>query len=248
MTRTALAQDHRQVVRNADEPLRTLVGRGVLAGLAGGAAMGVFLLAVGEPAIRDALAIEAAGAHGEAVEETFSRGVQVAGGVTGALIFGVLLGAVFGVVYAAMRSRTSPGDSPFQRALRLGAVAYVAVVLVPALKYPANPPAVGDQDTIGQRTASYVTLLGASILITVVAWRLWHSLKARGVGDDGRLLRVLGLWVLGIGLVSVAWPASPDSVSVPAQLIWRFRLASLGGAAALWATLAIVFGWRSRAV
>ena len=34
-----------------------------------------------------------------------------------------------------------------------------------------------------------------------------------------------------------------DKIGAPATLVWRFRLASLGGAASYWAVLGLVFGW-----
>jgi hypothetical protein len=224
-------------------PMGVIIGRGLLAGLAGGAAMAAFLLLVGERSIRDALALEARhdGGHGD---EMFSRGVQVTGGVMAALIYGVLLGAVFAVVHTA--TRPAGATNAFHRSLGLGAVGYVTVVLVPALKYPANPPGVGDPDTVGLRTASYLTLLGASILLAILARALWIRLRDRGVSEEVRVIVVGGAWLVAIGFALAIWPTNPDDVSVPAQLLWRFRLAALGGAFVLWTVLAVSFGWMSR--
>lgn len=222
--------------------LRAYVRWGVLAGLVAGVAMAVFLLIVGEPSIRRALAIEAAQAGDEAAGEMFSRGVQVAGGALACLLYGLCLGAVFGVVYGALRQRFLAVGG-FAGALRLGLLGYVAIVLVPGLKYPANPPAVGDPATIGARTAAYITLLLASILAIVAADRMWWSLTRRGVTSESRALAVGAAWALLIGATYVLWPASPDPVTAPATLIWHFRIASLGGALVLWMTLAGVFGW-----
>jgi hypothetical protein len=222
--------------------VRAYLRWGVLAGLVAGAAMAAFLLLVGESSIRQALVLEAAHAGNEASEEVFSRGVQVAGGALACVLYGACVGAVFGVAYGKLRARFLAVGG-FGGALRLGLVGYLAIVLVPALKYPANPPAVGDPDTIGARTGAFLTLLAASILITVIADRAWWSLTRRGVAVEPRVLMVGGLWALLIGLAYVLWPASPDPVTAPATLIWRFRIASLGGALMLWTTLAAFFGW-----
>lgn len=216
--------------------------RGALAGLAGGAAMAAFLLAVGERSIRQALAIEAAASHGEPGVEEFSRGTQLAGGAMAALLYGLFIGAVFAVVFAAVRHRSRLRDD-FARALGLAAVGFGTLVLVPALKYPANPPAVGDPDTVGQRTVAYLTLVGLSIVASLAAWRLSRYLRAQGLADHQRLPMVGLAYLTLVGVAYLAWPANPDAVTVPAQLIWRFRLATLGGAAALWAVLGVVFGW-----
>jgi hypothetical protein len=215
---------------------------GAVAGLAGGTAMAAFLLLVGESSIRQALAYEAAHAGPEAHDELFSRGVQVFGGAVACLLYGLAAGAVFGVVYHRMRDRFLAVGG-FGGALRLGAMAYLAVVLVPALKYPPNPPGVGDPATITARTASFITLLVAAVLITIVAEMTWRSMIRQGFSDETRTIAVAGLWVGLIGLTYAVWPANHDPIGESAKLIWHFRLVSLGGSLALWATLASLFGW-----
>ncbi len=44
-------------------------------------------------------------------------------------------------------------------------------------------------------------------------------------------------------LVMAVLPAAPDTVEVPATLVWQFRLASLGGGFLLWTLLILGFGW-----
>lgn len=222
--------------------IRAYVRWGVVSGLAGGLAMAVFLLLVGEASIRQALAFEAAHAGPEGHDEMFSRGVQVVGGVTACLLYGVSLGAVFGVVYARLRERFLIVGG-LGGALRLGLIGYLTVVLVPALKYPANPPGVGDPETIGARTAGFVTLLAASVLITLGADRCWRYLAQRRITEEARVIAVGALWVCSVGVAVALWPANQDPIGASAELIWRFRLASLGGAFALWATLAAAYGW-----
>jgi predicted cobalt transporter CbtA len=38
-------------------------------------------------------------------------------------------------------------------------------------------------------------------------------------------------------------PPAPDEVSVPATLVWRFRVASLGANLTLWAVLTLAVAW-----
>lgn len=220
----------------------TYLRNGALAGLAGGAAMAVALQLLGEPSIRDALDIEAARSAGEEGTEMFSRGAQLAGGSLALLLYGAAVGAIFGVVFAAVRHR-SRLRTDFERALGLGAVAFGVLVLVPALKYPANPPAVGDPSTVDQRTVAYLTLVAISVVVAIGVWRASRYLRVRGVADHVRISAVAAGYVAAIALVYALWPGNPDAIEVPATLIWRFRLAAIGGAAALWSVLAITFGW-----
>lgn len=220
----------------------TCLRNGALAGLAGGSAMAVALHLLGEPSIRRALDIEAARSAAEEGVEMYSRGAQLAGGSLALLLYGAVAGAIFGVVFAAVRHR-SRLRTDFERALGLGAVAFGVLVLVPALKYPANPPAVGDPATVGQRTVAYLTLVAISCVVAVGAWRGSRYLRVRGLSDPARISVVVVGYVAAVALAYGLWPGNPDAVDVPATLIWRFRLAAIGGAAALWSVLAFTFGW-----
>jgi hypothetical protein len=220
--------------------------RGALAGLAGGVAMALFLLIYGERSIRAALAIEEANAghdHGGGAAP-FTRGEQVFGGSMALLIYGLFLGTVFGIVFAAVRHHSRLRDD-FWRSLGLGAVAFGTLVLVPALKYPGNPPAVGDPDTVGERTVSYLTLMLAAIVLAVGIWRLSQWLRRQGFEDHLRVPAVAVTYVAALAIVYLVWPSNPDPVEIPAKLIWRFRLAALGGSATLFAVMAATFGWLS---
>ena len=217
---------------------------GALAGLAGGIAMALFLVAVGEQSIRAAIAIEDAAAHasGEVHEEVFSRGTQVLGGMVGSAVAGVLLGLVLAVVLASVRHRLAARDD-WRRAMLVAATGFVTIALVPALKYPANPPAVGSPDTVGRRTTLYLIVLAWGILAAWGGWRLSLWLRERGTPEHLRLSAAVGLFVALVGLGFVVLPGTPDAVTTaPATLVWRFRLASLGGAAAFWSVAGAVLG------
>ena len=215
---------------------------GALAGLAGGAALALVLLAAGERTISRAIELEQRAHGGVGGDETFSRGVQQAGGVAAALIWGVALGAIFAVAYVALRRRLET-RSDWRAALTLAAVGFATLTLVPFLKFPANPPGVGEPDTVGRRTALFLVMLAWSLVCTAAAWRASGVLGRKGVPEHVRLPVVGLLYVALVALGLAALPGSPDPVTVPATLIWRFRLASLAGTAAFWAVCGAVFGW-----
>ena len=215
---------------------------GALAGAAGGAGTALFLLLVGERSIGDAIAIEEASGHGP--DGPFSRSVQQLGGVLGAVIVGAALGTVLAVVFAAVRHRLE-GRDDFGRVVRLAGVAYITLFLVPFLKYPANPPAVGDPDTVGRRTALYLVVLAWSVAATWLGWRLRGHLCRRGWSPSQAAAVAVAAWALVVGVALVVLPGSPDPVTAPATLVWRFRLASAGGQAVFWAVAGAALGWLS---
>lgn len=212
---------------------------GAIAGIGGGAALAVFLLLIGEKSISDAIAIEEAnGGGGEAM---FSRTVQLIGGGFGSLIVGSALGAIFGIVFAATRHRL-PGTRDWQRSLWLSCAAFVTIQLVPALKYPPNPPAVGSPDTVGQRTGLYVLFIAFTVVASLATARLSSWLKLRNVDDFNRMMFSAGLWVVLIGAAMIIFPPNPDELNAPAALVWRFRVSSLGGVLTFWMATACAFG------
>lgn len=223
------------------DDIKAFLGRGALAGIAGGIAAALYQWIVTEDQIRVALEIEAANSTGHG-DEMFSRSTQVIGGMLAAGLYGLFLGLVFGFV-GAILWRALPGASAFARSIRLAIVAFGAWVLVPALKYPANPPAVGDPDTVGQRTAAYLALMTVSVVLAYGAWTLWLRLTQRGLDGACRFAAVAGAYVAAVTIVYLVFPPNPDAIDVPANLIWHFRVDSLAGNALLWVVMGTVFGY-----
>ena len=142
--------------------------RGMAAGLLAGLLAGLFAFLVGEPILDWAIALEeaSAGAH---PEEIFSRSTQKVGLLFATGLFGVTVGGVFGIVYAFFRERLAAG-SDLKRSISLAGAIFAGAFLVPFLKYPANPPSVGDPSTIRERTLAYFTLVALSLLAILLAW------------------------------------------------------------------------------
>ncbi len=217
-----------------------ILREGLVAGAAGGLVTSIYLMLVVEPILADALALEE---RGEGVhQELFTRGVQQAGGVIGTILYGVLLGVILAATVASVRDRLAGDD--WQRSMRVAATGFVSVLLVPFLKYPPNPPGVGDPGTVGRRTALYLLFLAISVAAAWSGWRVARSRTARGASR--RLATVSGVvaYVVVVGAAALLLPGSGNVVSLPAELLWRFRTSSLGGSALLVSVSASVLGWR----
>lgn len=205
--------------------------------MAGGAALALVLGLVGEGPMGRAVALEVGGG-----DELFGRGAQQLGGMAAALLYGAALGAMFTIAYAAVRHRLRLTDD-WRAAVALATTGFVAVFLLPFLKYPANPPGVGDPDTVGRRTALYLLAVAWSLVATWGGWRAWRALVARGLPVHQAVPATAAVWVGLAALGLVALPANTDPVAVPATLVWHFRLATVAGAAAFWSVVGLVFGW-----
>lgn len=222
--------------------------RGIAAGLLAGLLAGLFAFFVGEPLLDQAIGLEESAAHGGrghshggGSEEVFSRDTQKVGLFFATALSGVFFGGLFGLAFAYFRGRLG-SQSDWGRSVSLAAAVFAAVALLPFLKYPANPPTVGDPDTIGIRTVAYFTLVGCSLLAVLGAWYASGLLRERGVSPPARHLLVgLGLVAVVSGMF-VGLPPAVDPGDFPAGLLWNFRLSSLGTQLVMWTGLGVVFG------
>jgi predicted cobalt transporter CbtA len=225
--------------------VRTLLIRGMAAGIAAAVLTFVFQYLVGEPALDGGIAFEdrVAEAAGEpAGVEMISRGTQSTVGLAVALLlYGVAVGGIFALVFAAAYGRLGRLSGRATSAV-LALVGFVVVVVVPFLKYPANPPASSIDDTIGDRTGTYVLMVAASVLVAAGAVLLGRRLVARFGSWNGVLLATLG-YVVVMGVVGALLPVVDETpAAFPATVLYDFRLASLGGQLVLWTVLGLAFG------
>jgi predicted cobalt transporter CbtA len=215
--------------------------RGMAAGLLVGLLAGLFAFVVGEPVLDKAIALEEAseGAHHE---EIFSRSTQKVGLFFATGLFGVTVGGVFGIAYAFFRDRLAVG-SDLGRSISLSGAVFVGAFLIPFLKYPANPPSVGDPSTIRERTAAYFALVVLSLLTVLAAWLSARALKAQGIDAVRRRLMVGVGMVLVVALLFLSLPPGPSAEGFPSGVLWAFRFSSLGTQVVFWAGLGLLFGW-----
>ncbi|MET9059001.1 CbtA family protein [Streptomyces antibioticus] len=223
--------------------VRNLLVRGMLAGLAAGVLALLVAYFLGEPLVDRAIGFEEshAPAHEHEVE-LVSRGLQsTAGLATGVLLYGVAFGGIAALAYCFALGRVGR-FGPRATALLLSGVALVAVYVVPFLKYPANPPAVGDPDTIGKRTTLYFLMMVLSVLLAVAATLLGKRLAPR-LGNWYATVAAVAAFALVVGLAYAFLPAVNEvPADFPATVLWRFRISALAMQATLWAGFGLVFG------
>jgi hypothetical protein len=233
---------------------RNFLVRGLLVGLfAGIIAFGV-AYTIGEPSVNASIAIEEAGSAehshaGEAAEphshaadaqETeVSRSLQsTLGLLTGTIVAGVTLGGLVSVLSALALGRFGSAGVR-TTTLSIAGIGFVTVYLLPFVAYPPNPPAVGQGDTIGYRSALYFTMMAIS-LISAIAAVIVGRILARRWGSWYAGLAAIGGYLL-VTLVSVALLPSYNEVpaSFPATVLYEFRAASVVIQLTLWTVLGV---------
>jgi hypothetical protein len=222
-----------------------LLWRGMLAGILAGLFAASFAFLAGEPSVDRAIAFETAAAQtaGKSEEpEIVSRAVQRGAGLlTAATVYGAGLGGLFALAFAFANGRVGALE-PRAVAALLAVAGFAAVALIPGLKYPPNPPSIGDPETIGARTALYFTMLFSSLLAMILACILKGVLARRLGGWGAGLVSACAFLAAVVAAALVLPPVNEVPDNFPADLLWRFRLASFGAQAVLWSVLGLCFG------
>ncbi|MBC8752723.1 hypothetical protein OKW43_001006 [Paraburkholderia sp. WC7.3g] len=222
-----------------------LLVRGMLAGIVAGLLTFAFARIVGEPQVDQAISFEAkaAAARGEAAEpEIVSRETQAGLGLlTGVVTYGAAFGGLFSLVFAYSYGRAGTLSVRALSAwLALGA--FIALVIVPNLKYPANPPSVGDPETIGTRTGLFFLMIAISLATMVFSLKVRRRAAAKLGAWNGSIVAGL-LFVVIIAAVQLSMPVLNEvPAAFPAVLLWKFRVAAIGMQVITWTTIGLLFG------
>lgn len=236
--------------------VRDLLVRGMLVGILAGLFSFGFLKVYGEPMVDRAIAFEAQMdeardkaemAKGMAMPaeepELVSRATQAGWGLlTGVMVYCTAFGGLFAITFALTYGRFGGTASPRTAAALVALTGFIAIYLVPDLKYPANPPSVGNPDTITLRTELYFGMILISLVSMIFAARLRAGLIARWGAWNATL--IVSAAYLAIVIIAGYMLPVIDEVpdAFPAVVLWKFRIASLGAQALMWGTLGLAFG------
>lgn len=226
------------------------VADGALAGAVAGGLGAAALNWLVEPSIRAAIAIEEAGSahehaggamHDHGADALVSRPEQVVLGLVTVLVVGVLVGIAFALVHRFLGVRL-PGRTATGTTMCLAALGFATFTLAPALVVPANPPAVGDPETVGLRTVTYLGTIVCAVALAVLVVGVARSAALR---PGTRAVAAAALGVVGTAVLVTVLPHAADPVpaNVPADLVWEFRVASLAQIGLMWLTIGATCAW-----
>lgn len=226
---------------------RAFLVRGLLAGLLAGLATFFVAQLVGETYVESAISVEEAtsasslsGSHSHDDESVVvSRHNQRTWGLlTGALAVGVALGGLVALLAAGTLGRLG-SLLPGQSTALVSLLGFVCVALVPFGKYPANPPAVGSGETIGDRTALYFGFLAISVLAGILSTYAACRLRER-IGTYGGVVAGVAAYLLIVIVAALVFAPVNEVGDFPGDILWSFRLASLLSLATMWGVLGVV--------
>lgn len=219
---------------------------GAISGLLVGGFHNLFTVSVMERAI--VLEEERSAAESEGIVEDedplVSLGVQRVGIAIGTGIYGAILGLFFAGGYALMR-RVVPRWQPLAIALAVGALGFWALSLFPFIRYPLNPPGVGEETSLTVRQGYQVLFMVLSVVGVaglMLAWQRANSIvtaASQRLQFGGGLLLVYAVFAI---VIVFAVPGNPDPVPVPVDLLELFRTLTMVGQFLQWALLGLGVG------
>lgn len=215
----------------------------VVSGAIAGTILGLINLGVVEPFIDKAIELEIQNdiQVGQTVninEITDYRTWQKGGEIVGGLVYGISLSSLFGIVFAYSR-KSLPGNNAKLKAIFLASIMCLVLFIVPALKYPSNPPAVGDPNTIYYRQSLFVVFLVISGLGALGTAVLVKKLNQTVPKKMAIACATYGAIVI---VSYIIMPSNPDKISITMDLIETFRVVSAGTIVMFWGVLGLIFG------
>jgi len=219
----------------------TLVGITLSSGVIAGIILAFLNLGIVEPTIDKAIALEvqkqvSSGENVNMSELIDYRYWQKAGAFAGGAIYGAGLASLFGVVFVFARSRL-PGKNNKQKAILLAGIMWFVLFLMVALKYPANPPAVGDPETIYYRETLYVGYILISGLAALGMAVIWIRTRM-----NSKKIIIPLMYAAIMVTAYVVMPSNPDKIEISMDLIQTFRILTAITIGVFWGTLGIIFG------
>lgn len=159
---------------------------------------------------------------------------QKSGQVFAGVIYGISLASLFGIIFVFSQN-SLPGKG-IKKSIILGIVMWIVIYLIPFLKYPANPPTVGEPETIVLRGILYLSFIVISGFSALVFYKFYKKLKTQ------KFLVVLA-YLFFIAIVFVVMPGNPDKITAPLELVEHFRIISVLTMITYWISLGFIFGY-----
>ena len=231
--------------------MRSILPLALVMGAVAGLVVGGFLNVFNVPVMEWAIELEAAAAV-SAASEGEATGFYASLGSLGAQRIGLVLGlAVLGVVYGAIFTgflhvvrRSFPGWNIWAWAVLGGTLCFWSVSLFTQLKYPLNPPGIGEEASLLARQGFQFLFILLSVAAVVGAGFAVRYLQEAGWEGSQRFLGYAGVlaayFIVAVIMFAVI-PGSPDAIPdwMPDSLVIMFRTFSIIGHLLLWMIIAL---------
>lgn len=216
----------------------------LLSGAFAGLIHGTVNFAIVEPYLDQAIGIENQNLFESGLEEDTPefwveydgyRVWQKSGQILAGVILGTSVGSLFGIVFALSKN-SLPGNHVVKKSVVLAGIMWFTLYFIPFLKYPANPPTVGDSETIVLRSILYLSFIAISGIGVLGFYKLSKRFQ-----NNKKFVALIGYGVF-ISVMFVMMPENPDEISAPMNLVNEFRIMSLLGISSFWISVGVILG------
>ena len=215
----------------------------LISGCFAGLIHGGINLAIVEPYLDQAIGIEnqtlfATGEEEDGptfwVEYNSYRVWQKGGQMLAGAILGTSIAALVGIVFLFARNVLPEGNN-IKKTLILSGLMWFTIFVIPFLKYPANPPTVGEAETVMMSGILFLSFIAISGLGSVAFYQVYKKLQNK------KILAFAGYAVF-ISITFFLMPENPDEITAPMELVDGFRGASFVAVTIYWLTLGLILG------
>lgn len=227
----------------------TFIAITLLAGAIAGTILGIINQVAVEPYIEQAIELEMhntaqSGQVINSAEFAAYRFWQKGGEIIAGTILGLSIGSLYGIVFAYTRGSISGTNNNKKKALLVAGIMWFVLFLMPALKYPPNPPAVGDPETIYYRQSLYVAFLAISGFSALGLAFLYRKMVMASSNNTKKkaIIIIPSAYAAIMAGAYLAMPANPDAINAPIDLVIGFRITSAITISMFWALLGVIFG------
>ena len=168
------------------------------------------------------------------VEYNSYRVWQKGGQVLAGAILGTSIAALVGIVFLFVRKSLPEGNN-VKKMLILSGLMWFTIFVIPFLKYPANPPTVGDAETVVMRGILFLSFIAISGLGAIAFYQVYKKIQNK------KFLAFVG-YATFISVAFFLLPGNPDEITAPMELVEGFRGASFVAVSVYWLTLALILG------
>lgn len=216
----------------------SILKAGVVTGIVAGTSLGGLLLLFLTPIILEAETYEVQIPDSHPL---IPRNVVHFWTFAGAIMLGILYSIIFTFVYTMVQHRI-PVKNTQLKGLILALNGFLVAVLVPSLYLPPNPPGIETSLSVMTRQSIFFAIIIAGILASTAFWMIYSRLSRKYNPMSGLSL---GAFVFVIIMITtfLLVPSNSNIPSIPSDLLWRYRVESLGAMFAFWAIMGVMVNY-----
>jgi len=208
---------------------------GVSGGLISGAALGGLLLLFLTPLILEAETYEVRIPDSHPL---ISRNVVHFWTFAGAIMLGILCSIIFTFTYTMVQHRIPVENAQF-KGLILALNSFLVAVFIPSLYLPPNPPGIETSLPVMTRQSIFFAIIIAGILASIAFWTIYSRLSLKDNPMFGLSIGAFA-FVAIIITVFLLVPSNSNIPSIPSDLLWKYRIESIGAMFAFWVIMGVV--------